>query len=264
MNFLQKIRLPQGLPSQYVEQLARVGAMPPIAALFEEDEKTQLQMLRGVAKQLADLGPRWAPIGAAAATDFNSKLSRVEKILGELASARQSLDAARAVLNAAAVGEANQRLELERELRENSDSRLLELAGHCRDIGEAARVSFTWRPEPYHNWLTGERRTDIWNNIEQVAMARNALQKLGADAQAQQLAPSSAVEVTEWLQSRLSALEPALAPLGLHDVLGLDENGNLTRDASLTMRTLSNRAIRKAGGQPGAPDIDAAPVKAAA
>ena len=38
MNFLQKIRLPQGLPSQYVEQLARVGAMPPIAAAFKPHE----------------------------------------------------------------------------------------------------------------------------------------------------------------------------------------------------------------------------------
>ena len=243
------------------DELSRLIASPEAEALLARDEEKIVAERKLLAQRLAACAGRYAKAQAEAGVRSDAAAKALADAESALRVARDGYAEACRVALSADVGEANERQELERELRETADPRLAELAGHCDELGGVANSCFAHRPVASRDWATGRITTETVTNRAEVLAAREALRAVGADALRLQLEPLTTHEVTERIQAHLSALEPLLGALGML-VLSIDEAGRLKRERIVPNRILANRAIRAAGGSTDVSDELPAPDRA--
>ena len=241
------------------DELDRLVASPEGEALLRRDEESILASRRLLTKRLVEVGPKFAAAQVAAGKRGEAAAMALHAAESALHAARDEVVSATAQALAAQTGEADERQEIERELRDGADPRLAELAGHCDELAGVANSSFATRPVASRDWATGRITTETVTNRAEVLAAREALRAVGADAMRLQLEALTTHEITERIQTHLSALEPLLAALGML-VLSIDEAGRLKRERIVPNRVLANQAIRNAGGVSDVPDeLDRAP-----
>ena len=241
------------------DELDRLVSSPEGESLLRRDEEKIVAERRLLAQRLAEVGPKFAKAQAAAAVRAEAAATALHAAESALHAARDEHVAACAQSIAASSGEADERLELERELREGADARLETFALHAEDLCGMARHLLVAQPIAKRNWVSGERWTEVLTNAVEVDAARDALMQAASTARGMRLQALDSHTIVEWIQGTLSDLEPLLRPFRL-DLLSLDENGNLTRDKSVPRRVLINASIRANGGVPDiADEIDQAP-----
>ena len=229
------------------DELSRLVATPEAAALLERDEESILASRRLLTKRLVEVAPKFAAAQAAAGKRADAAAKALADAEIALHAARDELVAATAQSIAASSGEADEKLELERELRDGADARLETFAQHAEDLCGMARHLLVAQPIAKRNWISGERWTEIATNAPEVQACRDALTTAAGTARGMRLQALESMAVTEWMQGTLASLEPLLRPFRL-DLLTLDESGNLTRDKSVPRRQIINTSIRSNGG----------------
>ena len=229
------------------DELDRLVASPEGQALLERDEAVLIAERAALVKRLAACPAKFAAAQAEAGKRAETAAKALHAAESALHAARDEVVSATAQNLAADVGEANERQELERELRETADPRLAEFSAHALDLDGLVNSCFASYPVVTRHWLSKEKSTEIISNRDQILEVRGLLKTASADALRAQLEPMTTLDVTELLQEHLSTLRPLLAPLNLH-LLDIDEHGNLTRDRTKPRRQLANEAIRAAGG----------------
>ena len=229
------------------DELDRLVASPEGQALLDRDEAVLIAERKTLVTRLVACPAKYAAAQAAAARLGVTAAKVLAEAESALHAARDGYAEACRVTLSADVGEANERHELERALRELADPRLAELAGHCDELAGVANSCFAHRPVASRDWATGRITTETVTNRAEVLAAREALRTVGADALRLQLEALATHEITERIQAHLLALEPLLGALGML-VLTIDEAGRLKRERIVPNRILANRAIRAAGG----------------
>ena len=229
------------------DELDRLIASPEAEALLARDEESILASRRLLTKRLAEVAGKFAAAQDAAGRRAEAAAMALRAAEGALHAARGELVASTAQALAAQTGEADERQEIERELRDGADPRLAEFSTHALDLDGLVNNCFAAYPVVTRHWLSKEKAIEIISNRDQILEVRGLLKTASADALRAQLDPMTTLDVTELLQAHLSALRPLLAPLNLH-LLDIDEHGNLTRDRTKPRRQLANEAIRAAGG----------------
>ena len=241
------------------DELDRLVSSPEGESLLRRDEEKIIAERAALVKRLAACPGKFKQAQAAAGVRAEAAALAIEAAQKQLADARDEVVAATAQALAAQTGEADERQELERALRDGADPRLAELVGHCDELGGVANSCFAHRPVASRDWATGRITTETVTNRAEVLAAREALRTVGADALRLQLEALATHEITERIQAHLLALEPLLGALGML-VLSIDEAGRLKRERIVPNRVLANQAIRAAGGVSDVPDeLDRAP-----
>ena len=235
------------------DELDRLVASPEGQALLERDEAVLIAERAALVKRLAACPGKFKQAQAAAGRRAEAAALAVAAAQKQLVDARDGVVAAGAASLAASAGEADEKLELERELLEGADSRLETFAQHAEDLCGMARHLLVAQPVAKRNWISGERWTEVLTNAVEVDAARNALMQAALTSRGMRLQALDSRSIVEWLQATLSDLEPLLRPFRL-DLLSLDENGVLQRDKTMPRRLTINSAIRAAGGSPDVSD----------
>ena len=244
-NLVAELKLKLGDRAR--DELDRLVSSPEGEALLRRDEAKIIAERKLLTKRLVEVGPKFAKAQAEAGVRSDAAAKTLADAESALRVARDEYAAACAQSIAAQTGEADERLELERELRDGADARLETFALHCEDLCGMARHVLVATPVAKRNWVSGERWTEVVTNAVEVQACRDALTTAASTARGMRLQALESMAVTEWIQQALSSLEPLLRPFRL-DLLSLDESGNLTRDKSVPRRVLINTAIRSNGG----------------
>ena len=244
------------------DELDRLIASPEAEALLARDEEKIIAERAALVKRLVEVGPKFAAAQVAASKRSAAAATALAEAESALRAARDELVASTAQSLAASSGEADETLEIERELREGADARLEQFAQHAEDLSGMARHLLVARPIAKRNWVSGERWTEVVTNADEVDAARAGLMRAAGTARSMRLQALDSRSIVEWLQATLASLEPLLRPFRL-DLLTLDENGVLTRDKTMPRRQVINASIRANGGSTDVadelPTYDAAP-----
>ena len=229
------------------DELDRLIASPEAEEMLRRDEDKIVAERKTLVKRLAEVAGKFAAAQDAAGRRAEAAAKALADAESALRVARDGYAEACRVALSADVGEANERQELERELREGADPRLAEFSTHALDLDSLVNSCFAAYPVVTRHWLSKEKAIEIISNRDQILEVRGLLKTASADALRAQLEPMTTLDVTELLQEHLSTLRPLLAPLNLH-LLDIDEHGNLTRDKTIPQRLRVNTAIREFGG----------------
>ena len=241
------------------DELDRLVSSPEGEALLRRDEENIIAERKTLVKRLAACPGKFKQAQTAAGVRADAAAKALADAESALRVARDEYAAACAQSIAAQTGEADERQEIECELRDGADARLEQFAQHAEDLADMARHVLVATPVAKRSWVTGEKWTELVTNRTEVDAARDGLMRAASTARGMRLQALESMAVTEWMQSTLADLEPLLRGFRL-DLLSLDENGNLTRDKTLPRRVLINGAIRANGGVPDiADEIDQAP-----
>ena len=235
------------------DELDRLVSSPEGESLLRRDEEKIIAERKMLAQRLAACPAKYVVAQVAAGKRSAAAAKALADAESALRVARDEVVSATAQAHAADGGEADERLELERELRDGADARLETFALHCEDLAGMARHLLVAQPVAKKDWITGERWTEVVTNRTEVDAARDALTTAASTARGMRLQALESVAVIEWIQQALSSLEPLLQPFRL-DLLTLDVNGVLQRDKTMPRRLTINSAIRAAGGVPDASD----------
>ncbi len=226
----------------------RLIASPEAQSVLLRDENDLLTKRRALIDQLKELPEKYAKLKLDAEKPVILAADRLRAAENELLEARANLHLAQAVAGTPSRSESTELFNIERQLLETADTRLLEFKIHVDNLRQAVGHSIVTWPTTTTNYITKDTFITILTNADDVSATMTALSECANDCQQMRFEAVSFTEITNRLSVWSETLREQLTEFGL-PCPRIDADGAVVLDGKRVSGTqLVERAIQSAKG----------------
>lgn len=209
------------------KELDQVLALPEVTAILNREEQSALAERSVLVKQLAGLPKKHERLQKQAEENAVEAATRLHQAEENLRLARHDHMLAIGAAQGAVHAESRERFDLENQLFQGRDSRLVEYDTWLSTTEGKVRNAFSAWPElGARHWFAGTREKSIGSNLSEIEKAMAVLAEARQDIRTMSFEAVSKQEVSERLASWTEKLEKPLNPFGITPPI-INEQGEI-------------------------------------